>query len=100
MVIQGEYYKKIRVGPPRLTKYERARLVGARALQLMLGAPPLVDVMELKRRGIILKDTIEIAEYELNEGLLPVTIIRRAPGGKVQAIPLEWLLKAEREVYE
>ena len=100
MVIQGEYYKKIKIGPPKLTKYERARVIGARALQLMLGAPPLVNVMELKKRGIVLKDTVEIAEYELKEGLLPVTIIRRAPGGRAQAIPLEWLLKAEKEVYE
>ncbi|HFC49220.1 MAG TPA: DNA-directed RNA polymerase subunit K, partial [Thermofilum sp.] len=31
----------MKIGPSWLTKYERARVVGARALQLSLGAPPL-----------------------------------------------------------
>ena len=32
---------KIQIGPPTLTRFEKARIMGARALQLSLGAPPL-----------------------------------------------------------
>ena len=31
---------KITIGPPALTRFEKARIMGARALQLSLGAPP------------------------------------------------------------
>ena len=35
---------KITIGPPRLTKFEKARIMGARALQLSLGAPPFIPI--------------------------------------------------------
>ena len=73
------------VGPLRLTKYERARVIGARALQLALGAPPLIRVESVK-------DPIEIAEEELRAGVLPIVIRRRLPSGKYQDIPLKYLL--------
>ncbi len=82
--------KEILVGPPRLTRFEKARIIGARALQLALGAMPLIDVSEL--RG---KDFVEIAEEELKRGVLPITILRKTRSGKEQAIPLSWLLKEE-----
>ncbi len=49
-------------------KFEKARLVGARALQLSLGAPPLVKVNKKE-------DTyIQIAKNELEKGVLPITV--------------------------
>lgn len=78
--------RRILVGPPRLTKYEKARIVGARALQISMGAPVLVKPPEN------LKDPIEIAIYELEKGVLPITIRRRLPDGTYQDIPLKWLL--------
>ncbi|MDW8003653.1 MAG: DNA-directed RNA polymerase subunit K [Thermofilaceae archaeon] len=77
---------KIKIGPPWLTKYEKARVIGARALQLSLGAPPLVPVKELG-----LKDPIEIASTELKHKLLPMVIRRWTPGGDYQDIPLRYL---------
>ncbi len=92
--MEGEYYKLIRLGPPKVTKFERAVIIGVRALQLSIGAPPLIDISNLPN-----KDPIEIATKELEAGALPITIRRRTTGGKEQLIPLEYLLKAEKEVY-
>ena len=79
--------KIITVGPPKITRFEKARLVGARALQISMGAPILIEPKE----GEI--NPIEIAIEELNIGLLPITIRRTLPDGiKHQDIPLKWLI--------
>ena len=39
-----ESENKILMGPPTLTRFEKARIMGARALQLSLGAPPFIDI--------------------------------------------------------
>ena len=54
----------------RYTKFEKARIIGARALQLAYGAPPLVKVPE----GIT--NPIDLAELEFVKGVIPITIIR------------------------
>ncbi|MEB2837128.1 MAG: DNA-directed RNA polymerase subunit K [Desulfurococcales archaeon] len=97
----GDFYsvyprvaEEIRIGPPMLTKYERAKLIGARALQIYHGAPPLVDIEVV---GSL--DPIDIARYEVDNGILPVTIYRYQKGtGRGQAIPLKVLLEVERRV--
>ena len=83
--------ERIRIGPPRLTKYERAKIVGVRALQLAAGAPPLVDPAVVGSR-----DFVRIAEYEVDNGILPVSVYRYLPGGGSQSIPLRVLLEAEK----
>jgi DNA-directed RNA polymerase subunit K/omega len=60
--------------------------VGARALQISMGAPILIEVNE------IYSNPIDIALKELEEGLLPITIRRTLPDGTFQDIPLKWLL--------
>jgi DNA-directed RNA polymerase subunit K len=50
------------------TRYERARIIGARALQISLGAPVLIR----PDTG----DPIDIAMRELEEGVLPITVKR------------------------
>ncbi len=80
--------EEIKVGPPFLTKYERAKIIGLRALQLDYGAFPLVDVEALG----IKKDPVAIARYELDHGLLPLSIVRHTPAGLVQVIPVRLLL--------
>ncbi len=52
------------------TKYEIARLIGARALQLSYGAPPLVSVQPDD-------DSIKIAKREFIQGVLPLTVYRK-----------------------
>ncbi len=52
------------------TKYEKARVIGARALQLAHGAPPLIKVPE----GTT--EPIDLAELEFKKGVIPITIIR------------------------
>jgi len=73
---------EILMGPPMLTRFEKARIMGARALQLSLGAPPFITVP---------KDTstsLDIAMEELNERLIPIVIRRVLPNGDYQNIPI------------
>ena len=57
------------------TKYERARMIGSRALQLSMGAPFLVTLSEAELAKIGF-DPIEIAMVEFHEGVLPITVKR------------------------
>ena len=54
----------------KYTRFERARIIGARALQISLGAPVLVDVSEATI------DPIEIAISEYDKGVVPMTVKR------------------------
>jgi len=55
------------------TKFERARIIGARSLQLAMGAPLLI------KRPATLFDPIRIAEMELEKDVLPITVKRPKP---------------------
>ena len=55
----------------RYTRFERARIIGARALQISMGSPVLI---ELKDESII--DPIEIAIREYEVGAIPMTVKR------------------------
>ncbi len=76
---------KILIGPSKLTKYERARIIGARALQLSYGAPSFVA-----REGLY--NVTEIAKRELQAKALPISIRRQLPDGTYQDIPIQYLL--------
>lgn len=68
-----------------LTKYEVTRIIGGRALQLSLGAFPLVEPRP--------SDTsFDIAKRELESGVLPIIIRRRYPDGTYVDIPLRKIL--------
>ncbi len=60
----------------KLTRYELARIVAMRALQLSLGAPPLINIDNLDK-----KDPYYIAIEEIKRKILPVVIKRRLPNG-------------------
>ena len=77
------------IGPPKLTRFERARIAGARALQISMGAPILIQLSG----GI--SNPIDIALKELETGVLPITIRRTLPEGTYQDIPLRWLREEE-----
>jgi DNA-directed RNA polymerase subunit K/omega len=69
-----------------MTRFEKARIVGARALQISMGAPILIEISE----GF--PSPIDIALKELDAGILPMTVRRTLPDGTFQDIPLKWLL--------
>ena len=52
-----------------LTRFEKARLLGARAIQISMGAKPLVEIKDSL-------DPIDIAYEELKAGVLPLDVIR------------------------
>ena len=74
---------QIVTGPPTLTRFEKARIMGARALQLSLGAPVFIEIP---------KNTVtslEIAMEELKQRVIPIVIKRTLPNGVYQNISIE-----------
>ena len=70
----------------RLTKYERVRIIGIRAKQIMTGANILL-------KGIENKTPTEIAELELKHNMVPFKIKRRLPNGRYEVWKLSELEK-------
>ncbi|KAG8526862.1 uncharacterized protein KY384_008291 [Bacidia gigantensis] len=74
----GKGSKKIaddaRSTTPYMTKYERARVLGTRALQISMNAPVLVDL-----EGET--DPLQIAIKELREKKIPLVVRRYLPDG-------------------
>lgn len=62
----------------RLTKYEKARVIGARALQISMGAPFLFKMTKEDLERINYKP-VEIAKMEFERDILPITIKRPLP---------------------
>ena len=73
---------KVLMGPPTLTRFEKARIMGARALQLSLGAPPFIDIPASA------VTSLDISMKELEKRVIPITIRRVLPNGDYQNIPL------------
>ncbi|HYA56810.1 MAG TPA: DNA-directed RNA polymerase subunit K [Nitrososphaerales archaeon] len=78
---------EIKIGPPKLTRFERARIVGARSLQIAMGAPAFIP-MEGPYKG-----PIDTAMLELEADALPISIRRSLPNGVTQDIPIRALAK-------
>ena len=78
---------KITIGPPTLTKFEKARIMGARALQLSLGAPPFIPIPKNARISL------DISMEELEQRVIPITIRRVLPNGDYQNIPIDYFEK-------
>lgn len=55
--------------PFEYTRFERARIVGARALQIAMGAPVLIETKEV--------DPLKIALEEFEKGVIPITVRRK-----------------------
>ena len=78
---------KITIGPPTLTRFEKARIMGARALQLSQGAPPFIPIPKDARISL------DISMEELEQRVIPITIRRVLPNGDYQNIPIEYAEK-------
>ena len=74
---------QIVTGPPILTRFEKARIMGARALQLSLGAPVFIEIPKNAT------SSLEIAMEELKQRVIPIVIKRTLPNGDYQNIPLD-----------
>ncbi|MBN1386145.1 DNA-directed RNA polymerase subunit K [Candidatus Woesearchaeota archaeon] len=64
--------------PEQYSKYERARLIGSRALQISQGAPFMIKISE-KELEEIGYNPLEIAKREFEAGVLPIEIKRSMP---------------------
>ncbi|KAG2206446.1 hypothetical protein INT46_006974 [Mucor plumbeus] len=71
-----------RITTPYLTKYERARILGTRALQISLSAPVMIDIDGES-------DALKIANKELREKKIPLIIRRFMPDGTYE----DWKVK-------
>jgi DNA-directed RNA polymerase I, II, and III subunit RPABC2 len=74
---------QILIGPPMLTRFEKARIMGARALQLSLGAPVFIEIPKNATTSL------EIAMEELKQRVIPIVIKRTLPNGDYQNLPLD-----------
>ena len=70
-------------GQTTLTRFERARIMGSRALQLSLGAPPFIDFSKN------ISTSLEIAMEELRQKVIPIVIRRTLPNGDYQNITID-----------
>lgn len=62
----------------KFTRYEIARILGARSLQLAMDAPILLKLTK-EEEDELNYDTLKIAEKELSAGVLPITVKRPLP---------------------
>lgn len=64
--------------PMKLSRFEKARIIGARALQISMGAPIMVEIPK------DLYDPIRISEMEYADDAIPITVKR------AQEIDFKW----------
>jgi len=84
----------------QFTKYEAARIIGARALQIAMDAPLLLKISE-ERLKQIRYDALKIAELEFNEGVLPIAIHRPLPRkGKEKLETIKEEIVSDEELIE
>ncbi len=67
----------------RYTKYEKARIIGARALQLSMGAPFLMKITD-KELERLKYNPIEIAKLEFENNLVPISVKRLLPSERTR----------------
>ena len=82
---QGPSDPSKRITTPFMTKYERARVLGTRALQISMGAPVMVDLDGET-------DPLKIATMELNDKKVPMIVRRYLPDGSHEDWKIEELL--------
>ena len=63
------------------TRYEKARIIGSRALQLAMGAPFVVKFSD-DDLAKVRYNPVEIAKIEFEKGAIPITVRRPLPEAK------------------
>lgn len=74
-----------------LTRFEVARIIGTRALQISLGAPVLIKTTA--------RDATEIAKQEFRQAVLPITIKRKLPNNQFVVVNIKKAIKNWLEMY-
>jgi DNA-directed RNA polymerase subunit K len=69
------------VNKQEFSKYERARIIGARGLQIAMDAPLLAKMGKEDLEGVNY-DPLRIAEIELDSGVLPISVTKPMPKKK------------------
>jgi DNA-directed RNA polymerase subunit K/omega len=67
------------------SKYEKARIIGARGLQISMDAPLLVKMSDEELDGVNY-DPLRIAEKELSAGVLPISVNKPMPERKEESL--------------
>mgnify|MGYP000480480134 CR=1 FL=1 len=80
------------LGPKRLTRYERTRIIALRAQQIAAGSPLFLKDDEIPEGEI---NPVKLAELELKLGRLPLLIERKKITGESQLIPINELIEEE-----
>lgn len=84
------------------TRYERARILGARALQIAMNAPLLIKISQEDLEKIKF-DALKIAEIELNSDVLPISIKKPFPEkkeGQLKRVIVKQVEEEKKEVPE
>lgn len=81
------------------TRYEKARVLGARALQIAMNAPVLIKISheDLEK---IRYDALKIAEIELESGILPISVNKPMPLKKDEKLKRIKEKTAEQKIAE
>jgi len=66
----------------KITRFEKARLISARALQLSLGAPVLLKVS----KGATMLD---VAREEFAKKVIPLSVLREYPNGEIRRVEVD-----------
>jgi DNA-directed RNA polymerase subunit K len=70
------------------TRFEKARIIGARALQISMGAPIMVEL------PVDIIDPLMIAQKEFDDGVIPITVSKTSENSAPSA---EYLVKLQRQ---
>ena len=70
------------------TKYEKARVIGARALQISMGAPFMIKLSK-KELEEVQYNPVRIATLEFDKDALPIAVVRPSPDTADEQKPVE-----------
>ena len=68
----------------KITRFEKARLISARALQLSLGAPMLIKAL----KGATMLD---VARDEFSKKVIPLSVLREIPNGEIRRVEVDFI---------
>jgi len=80
----------------QFTKYEKARILGSRALQISMGAPYLIKLSKEELEALKF-NPLEIAKLEYDAGVIPITVTRPMPQPMREETPVKHVKEEKAE---